>query len=225
METIAGGAASFVCSATSAPRAHYRWFIGETEIFDGAENSRFTVEHTGVASILQIHSVFEQDTGRVLCYVEAATGTIVAASEIDVRPYVVPDGNESELPITGPPHSPDENNSEEAQPDPAPPKSPKAFNSNKLPIILGGVGAGIIVLVLVILGSVLFAAKVYQDKRTGKASPNQQVDPQEDDVIYRSRYVSIVRSWLFPVHSSTQTGVAAFGIDNPNAISTKHIDE
>ncbi|XP_072018742.1 neurotrimin-like [Amphiura filiformis] len=224
METIAGGAASFVCSASSAPRAHYRWFIDETEIFDGSENSRFTIEHTAVASILQIHSVFEQDAGRVLCYVDAATGTIVASSDLEVRPYVVvpviPD-DDTDLPITGPPQVPDDtDSSEDAQPDPAPPKSdeaPKAYNTAKLPIILGSVGAGILVISLVILGSVLFAVKVYQDRRSGKASPSQQVDPQEDDVMYRSRYVSVVRSWLFPVHQSTQAGVAAFGIDNPNA--------
>ena len=217
METIAGGAASFVCSASSAPRAHYRWFIDETEIFDGSENGRFTIEHTGTASILQILGVFEKDSGRVLCNVEAATGQIIGLSDLAVRPYIVEVPDEEVL-VTGPPPTETNDSGEDAQPDPAPPKSesPSAFNSTKLPIILGSVGAAVVLLVFIIMGVILYLAKSYQSKRTGKAEP-QQVDPQEDDITYRSRYVSVVRSWLFPVHQNTQSGVAAFGIDNPNA--------
>jgi stringent starvation protein B len=32
---------------------------------------------------------------------------------------------------------------------------------------------------------------------------------EDDDVYFRSRFVGVARSWLFPVHKDTQKGMAA----------------
>lgn len=217
--TLAGGAASFVCSASYAPRAHYRWYLDESEVFHGAENNRFTIQLIQSSSILQIHGVFESDTGRVLCYVEAATGTIFAEAYLEVNPYIPVDPVlPSDLPITGPAVDIDYTE----QPDPAPPKeeeAPESFSVINYPVIIGSVAAGLILILLVaIVVIVVVLARAHQNHHTGKCATPTQIDPVDEDVLYRSRYVSVVRSWLFPVHSSTQTGVAAFGVDNPNMV-------
>lgn len=212
-DTLAGAAASFVCSAAYAPRAHYRWFLDEKEVFHGAENNRFTIQLIQTSSILQIHGVFESDTGRVLCYVEAATGTIFAEANLVVNPYVIDDPIiPSELPITGPPVD----DTDEEHPDPAPPKdeTPETFSSLNYPLIVGSSAAGLIlVLVISIVAILVIFARIH--RRNGKAEVPTQIDPVDEDVVYRSRYVTVVKSWLFPVHQSTQAGVAAFGVDNP----------
>ncbi|XP_072178805.1 immunoglobulin superfamily DCC subclass member 4-like [Diadema setosum] len=79
-EVEAGSVTSFICSASSAPRGSYHWFINGVEQHSGED---IVIDTTASANILRIRGS-RQNAGIVRCTVRAANGEATAEATLVV---------------------------------------------------------------------------------------------------------------------------------------------
>ncbi|XP_022089818.1 uncharacterized protein LOC110978839 [Acanthaster planci] len=220
----AGQSVSFLCSAESAPRASYTWLVGGEEVdSNGGSTARMTVHEVGSSSILLVRDVGNEDQSlQIMCVVSSATGTMSAGAVVHVEPVYTA--------VTGPPPTQEpsskDNDSDQADSDTTNDRTsaerndendniaddePEIYKPANINLVVGGAVAGVGgLLILVIVIALIFRRGRASRSRASRSTEKLAVGAQDDsDVYFRSRFVGIARSWLFPVHRDTQKGMAA----------------
>ncbi|XP_038048136.1 kin of IRRE-like protein 2 [Patiria miniata] len=222
----AGQSVSFLCNAESAPRAAYKWLVGGQEVdSEAGSTARMTVQTIGSSSVLLVNDAGnEVQSVQILCVVNAATGTMSARAVMHVEPvYTVVTGP----PPTGEPSSAETDQDGQGAPNGGTPteeddegpiidEGPEDYQPSTLPMIVGGAVAGVAGLLILIVVIALVARRGRASSTNRSTEKLAEGAPEDNDVYFRSRFVGIARSWLFPVHQDTQKGMAASMASQPN---------